>query len=760
MSAELQVDDNGLDTEHATLIKQLGLHLPVKGHKNYYRFSESPLWPIQRQYFNRMGVNATRRFTSSAACLTTPFNAEQYAAMVISYWEDALNNGHLNPDKPVYILEQGAASGQFAWLFIAALVEKLSASALPPLQWTFLVSDMVEANLDFVAHHPSMSAYVEDGYLDTVLQDVESSAPLYLRHQQRQIEKFDNPPAVIANALFGCLTQELLHIHFGKLFEGRVALIENPEDSFANMEDGVTDSVFLKKQYRLENPFEHLTLDYDWREVEQADWLSPQHVMLLPNYIQRLDSTCFSVPTGALRAIDHLLHLSQGRLFLLMADEALCSEQDLRNVAPPQLHAEGGFSLPVNYHLLEQYIHSHGGLMWQSRCEEQRYTQAAVLFAEDKDISGYGNTQSEVHKRLGKLQAADMFEISQVWTEQAELLNPRQMLACLRLSNFDINVLAAFLPQLLKEPLLITSYERLAWCEALERVCRNHFYLGGEELLLFDLGLLAVELMHWPVAEEVFSFLVELSDENIAALSNLALVYSQLGELDMASRLLDRVLALDPECEISAQQKTILDNLQQQNDALLWNLRTTDGELCLQPLSHLDARAFYYQYRDPNIAALTRLPDFENQDMLVEWIEKERTVENKATFAIVHQHYGFIGVVSLRYHDGAGYFYFWVGSDFQNRGFGQHATKLLFEHTKKLGVETVYTSAYKDNVRSRHALLKCGFEQLDISAREPDEQLNFYRLPTTNRQNAVTSLDYRSELAALLSAIESPIILE
>ena len=108
----------------------------------------------------------------------------------------------------------------------------------------------------------------------------------------------------------------------------------------------------------------------------------------------------------------------------------------------------------------------------------------------------------------------------------------------------------------------------------------------------------------------------------------------------------------------------------------------------------------------------------------------------------------------------AGYFYFWMGSDFQGQGFGQQAAHLLFDLMPQRGVTEIFTSAYEDNLRSINALTRLGFEQLPFRAQAPDHELIFFRRHTQeqNIDNSARHLASRTALCELCDAIQSPLV--
>ncbi|HEY6925101.1 MAG TPA: GNAT family N-acetyltransferase, partial [Steroidobacteraceae bacterium] len=121
----------------------------------------------------------------------------------------------------------------------------------------------------------------------------------------------------------------------------------------------------------------------------------------------------------------------------------------------------------------------------------------------------------------------------------------------------------------------------------------------------------------------------------------------------------------------------------------------------------------------------------------------------------MHGCWGFVGVVSLQRHEDSAYFYFWIGADYQGRGFGRRAARLLFQQAAATGVSHQFASAYASNQRSRAALEDLGFEQMDVAAAAPDDDLVFFHRPGGGSNLAGESRIDR--LCELLEAIGSPL---
>ena len=126
-------------------------------------------------------------------------------------------------------------------------------------------------------------------------------------------------------------------------------------------------------------------------------------------------------------------------------------------------------------------------------------------------------------------------------------------------------------------------------------------------------------------------------------------------------------------------------------------------------------------------------------DLLAErWREGGRLL-----YAVLHREWGFIGCVSLQLHQDLGFFYYWLGRDFQGRGFGPRAGQLLLEMGgQAYGLRSCYAKAFHTNLRSRRGLGKMGFADIGMRGVGDDCDQVFYRRgPAQGRRHTIDELD-------------------
>ncbi|HBF50265.1 MAG TPA: hypothetical protein DDX04_07675, partial [Massilia sp.] len=169
----------------------------------------------------------------------------------------------------------------------------------------------------------------------------------------------------------------------------------------------------------------------------------------------------------------------------------------------------------------------------------------------------------------------------------------------------------------------------------------------------------------------------------------------------------------------------------------------SSGALTLEPLAHHHARDFAWQYHDPTIAELCCLPVFADALDWHRWLAALWREGRRLLFAVLHREWGLIGCVSLQLHQDLGFFYYWLGRDFQGHGYGPCAGQLLLDlAARTYGLRCCYAKAFDTNLRSRSGLGKMGFADLGMRGAGDDCDQVFYRRgPAQGRRRTVDELD-------------------
>ncbi len=296
-------------------------------------------------------------------------------------------------------------------------------------------------------------------------------------------------------------------------------------------------------------------------------------------------------------------------------------------------------------------------------------------------------------------------------------------------ADWGARLLARLLPAILRLADELAPGARLAWMIGLRRAWDRHGRAlpGAARGGLLEL---AAAWRDWPLAREVGAARRERGELDAAGERALARALHLLGESEAAlETLLPGLLARPGDSRHADAWRAIA--LERERDA---DWPGIDGaaanapDLRLAPLGHRHLLDFAWQYHDPAIATRCNLPAFADAGQWRDWLDSTRGHGDQITHAVLHREWGFIGSVSLILQDGLGFFYYWLGRDFQGHGLGPRAGALLLGHAERhWRMRACHARVYADNTASRRGLGKLGFRELNLAIDGGGREERLYR---------------------------------
>ncbi len=510
-----------------------------------------------------------------------------------------------------------------------------------------------------------------------------------------------NPVVILAHDIWARLPQRLLAVHYGKLLEADLAFIRQRESA---AEEG-----------------------QEWHPVEPA-LQNGAFASLFSRYLDEFNSSPIAYPEGAIDALRRWRQHARHGYLLLAAGTGMAGELKMRLHTFPDLFAgyRDDGRLPVHYGLLAYWARLHGAATVERDLPDGRAMQLVMEAAGGSDAGarlaalddGFDPT---VFDRQALLSTA-----LRALARSGELEQQRQLLV---LSGHDPLLLAETVRDLIIAFSRVTHPDRAAWRAVLEQVWANFVPELSVLRLHEKLANVAMHCGHWQLARDVLLRGMQHHGECAADLANLAWCEMRTGQLQQAIALAERALAAEPTLPLAQQVMARLQERVQQRDAR-WQveLRHPQLPLVLEPLDLSHAAAYFFQYRDPQIAIMTGLPALRSVDEVREWIRSSPDDPGRVSFAVMHRDHGFVAYINLAVSAHASFFCFWTGVDFQGGGFATAAARLVLNHAADMGVTVMLTSAYKDNRRSIRALQSLGFVRLASQALPPDQDRVFFAL--------------------------------
>jgi len=197
------------------------------------KLSDSMLWRIQKEYFERMGSSAWAEGQVPHYITSNPYFANVYAQVVFGFLKDLYRDDALQ--HPLQIIELGAGIGRFSFHFLKRLDELVHQEykGLPKNCFKYIITDFTDKNIRYCQNHPKLNKYKKKGILDFALFDILEQEQLELWESGERISaNSDNkhPIILIGNYVFDTIPQDSFYIKEGVLYEMKAALFGNKPD--------------------------------------------------------------------------------------------------------------------------------------------------------------------------------------------------------------------------------------------------------------------------------------------------------------------------------------------------------------------------------------------------------------------------------------------------------------------------------------------------------------------------------------------------
>jgi tetratricopeptide (TPR) repeat protein len=504
------------------------------------RLSRSVLWRLQRNYFERRGIEAWSTGAVPHHITSSPFIADAYARVVFGFLRDChsanISGGSsfapLDYSQPVYIVELGSGPGRFAYLFLKKFLGLLRGSAMDEIRVRYVMTDFAGRNLEYWRAHAWLLPFVEDGTLDFALFDAgrdEELTPV-VSGEPLSTESVRNPLVVVSNYFFDSLPQDAFAVAEGQLFERLVTV------STGQKEPDAEDPEILS---RAEVSYQVNLAAADYYE-------DPAWNRILEEYRRRLPAANFLFPVAALKCVEYLRRLSGGRMLLLSGDRGYNRDEAiLRGEGSPALTVHGSFSMMVDYQIIGEYCRGLGARVLHPAHRHESLNVSAFAFGDAP--ADFAETRLAYEDAVEKFGPDDFFTLKEGVARVYDSLSLEQLLAFMRLSGWDhrrflecLHVIKEHLPE------LDESRKRELHAAVLE-VWDAYLPIGEEDDLAFQIGTLLLETGLYAEALEFLRRSAELYGAEPGTEYNMAVCCEGLSRTAEATGHVNRALELDPE---------------------------------------------------------------------------------------------------------------------------------------------------------------------------------------------------------------------
>jgi len=475
--------------------------------------SQSLIWRLQSDYYAQRGLKAWTEDLVPSYITNNPFIAEIYAGIVAGFLDDCLRDGGspISPENPLQILELGAGTGKFAYLFLRKFVPLLSQRNLAPQNVRYSITDCSEELLAYWRRNPYLGEFANLGVLEFKLLRAGGEGLSPAKSSRA-------PLVVIANYVFDSLPQDAFVIKDGQISEALVT---------TSVRSGPGSAVSLSD----------VQLSFTNAPVPPQRYADPVWRRILEEYLRHLAAPTLFFPSAALGLMQQLSETSGGPMLLLAADKGFAHEEELAlTQGPPALEFHGAgrcFSTMVNFDAISRYFAATGGL---ALVPPKHFTNLNICaFIARKPQDEFPQTRKIYSQALEEFGPDDLFTVMSWVNAYLDNVSVPQALSLLRLTRWDTTAFLRLFP-VIAPKLRNVSAERHDLRDAVLRVWENRYPVDpADNTLAFHCGAVLLELRFYIEAAAMLKASEQLLGRTAATSYNLGLC---------ALGLEDRVAAL------------------------------------------------------------------------------------------------------------------------------------------------------------------------------------------------------------------------
>jgi tetratricopeptide (TPR) repeat protein len=499
--------------------------------ENYKPFADSLIWQFNRDYYEKAGISAWRESTVPHQLTSNSMVGKTYAELILGFLKDLEQRGQTA--EKVYILELGSGHGRLAFHILKHLDRLIELSDLQLPSYCYILSDIVEENLSFFSDHPQLQPWFESGNLDVAYFDGVESKELILRKSGMLILPYqlDQPLIAIANYFFDSIPNDLFYIQQDSISDVSIAL----------------QSTLDPTEQSMTRLLESLQLNFKKTPAASPVYDIPPMDAILEVYKSQVPNSYLFFPNKGIQCIDNLRLLSNKGLMVLSIDKGYSELHDLKQPQVPEIITHGSFSVWVNFHAIKTYCSQQGGTALLPGFSTFHLQLACLLFVPESE--SYTATNAAYQGFVNDFGPDDMNSLKKFTYKNMHHMQLVDLLAILRLSNYDSTFFENLLPRIRATAQRITTTERTRLAQALHQTWQLYFTLKEPFDMAYELGGVFYDLGYYQDALDYFNYSVDIFGPKADIYYNKALCYYQLRQDGLFGSTLKEAKAAFPAFE-------------------------------------------------------------------------------------------------------------------------------------------------------------------------------------------------------------------
>ncbi|HUQ04228.1 MAG TPA: SAM-dependent methyltransferase [Kofleriaceae bacterium] len=421
----------------------------------FVRLSDSPIWDVQRAYFEQQGPRAWASGTVPHYVTCNPVMGRAFAEVLAGFASDCARARPVAAAEPrtLHIVELGAGSGRLGWNIVRALRAAVDAKA-QGWRFVYVLTDISEETIAWWQTHPQLAPLIAAGLVDVARFDATCDRAITLRASGRIVdpERPADELVVVANYVFDGLPTDVFEAVGGELYECLVAT------SAAASPAG--------------RGFGELELAWRARPAPRRSYDDAIQQRILEEHAA-VDGV-FPFPTAALSALDRLRALTRGPLLVLSADKGTTRLDELAAAGPPSFATHGSLSMQVNFAALGAWALAHGGSWFHNEHHHGSLEVCAMVLGTQPRAA----TIAGFERAIAQRGPDDFYALKRLLVARAAELTCHELLAYLRLSGYDAKLFLDCAPALRTHARSAHGEEQHDYVLALARVLDGYLSIG------------------------------------------------------------------------------------------------------------------------------------------------------------------------------------------------------------------------------------------------------------------------------------------
>ncbi|MCR8642921.1 tetratricopeptide repeat protein [Paenibacillus sp. N1-5-1-14] len=498
-----------------------------------YRYSEAPIWNLQRKYYEEEGLKAWNNNQVPQFITCNPLIATAYAEMIFGFLQDRAYKGYSS--EQVQIVELGAGAGRFAFHVLHELTRLIDdvGITLPPFR--YIMTDLAMNNVVAWKKHPALQSYIEKGILDFARFDAVHDTELNLVVSGETVSKGDSqqPLVIVANYFFDGIPQELLYIGEGQIYETDV-LVEYPKDRDTLKPSEILNQISLEYQYRRAAEYEQES--YPYRDV-------------IAIYQDQLEDSHILFPSSGLTCLERLNELSQEGYLLLTADKGDHLLDNWIFAEPPELIFHGSFSVTANYHAIQHVLEQSGALVLFPK---QHYKNINIgCMINTNTPKEYLQTRLAYRRFIERFGPDEFFSLKEWVDPNIESMGLQQILSFWRLGGYDAEFFLHCSKQISSLLIDASDEEKQDISHGIQLMWSSFYEMEQQYGLTLEAGLVLFEMDMYEESKRYLEISIQEEEQDVVSTVYycLAICCFELELEEDALNYTRQLVALEPDHE-------------------------------------------------------------------------------------------------------------------------------------------------------------------------------------------------------------------